>query len=165
MGAWDSPGAFPLVEIHEIPLSPVLQPVEIPLSGSATFTVLALSLFCNVCEVAEGSLCPVVQVINEEVKQYWTQYQSLEYTTSYLPPTGLHATYLNLLDPAIKTVFNLHHCLFILPVICHPVYKDVIGDRVNGFTKINVKKTHCLPVVHQVNHLIVEHWLSLTSPL
>lgn len=67
------------------------------------------SHFIIICELAGGSVCATVQVINEGVKEYWPQYQSLGYTTSYLPPTGLHATYDKILDPAAKPVFSLHH--------------------------------------------------------
>lgn len=92
--------AFPLVEHHQLNSSKYQQ-VLCCISHFSPFFIL--------CEFAGCSLCPTVHVINEGVKQYWPQYQSLGYTTSCLAPTRLHATYHNLLDTAAKPVFSLHH--------------------------------------------------------
>jgi len=62
---------FPF-ELHEVALSPFLQCAWVPLSGSATIWPVSRSFrFCFVCKPAEGVLCPVMQVISEDVKQYW----------------------------------------------------------------------------------------------
>ena len=59
------------VELREVPLSPILQPVEVPLNGSTTIWCISHpSQFCIICELAEGALCPIVHIINEDVEQY-----------------------------------------------------------------------------------------------
>ena len=78
------PGVVPLqvqdfavlfVELHEIPLSPVLQPVQIPLDGStATWCISRSSQYCVICKLAEVVLCPIVQVVNKDVRHYWPQF-------------------------------------------------------------------------------------------
>lgn len=54
----------------------------------------------------------IVQVINEEIEQYWPHYQPLGYTTSDLPPMGLCATGHTPQGLAVKTVLSLPRCLF-----------------------------------------------------
>lgn len=49
------------------------------------------SKFGVISEVAEGELCPIIQII-KNVKQDWTKYWSLEYTASHWSPTCLCAT-------------------------------------------------------------------------
>ena len=67
--------ALPLVELHEVPASPFLQPVEVPLDGSTTlWPISQSSQFCVICKLAEGTLWPIIQIINEDVEQDWTQY-------------------------------------------------------------------------------------------
>lgn len=38
-----------------------------------------------ICEDADSAICPIVQVINGDVKEYWTQYPPLEFTVSDWP--------------------------------------------------------------------------------
>ena len=46
-----------------------LQPVKVPLDSSMTLWLISHSSpFCVICKLAQGALCPIVQVINEEVK-------------------------------------------------------------------------------------------------
>ena len=66
--------ALPLVECHEVPVSPFLQPVKVPLDGSVTLWCIShSSQFCVIHKSAECELCPIMQIIND-VKQDWTQY-------------------------------------------------------------------------------------------
>lgn len=69
--------AFPLVELHEFPVGPFLQPVEVPLDGSASIWYVKYSFqLCIACKLAEGAhSMPIIQALNEEIKQYWPQYQ------------------------------------------------------------------------------------------
>lgn len=63
-----------LVKLQEIPLCPLVQPVEVPLDiNITTWCTSCSSQFCIICELAEGALCPIVQVINEDVRQYFLQ--------------------------------------------------------------------------------------------
>lgn len=60
--------AFSLVELHEVPISPYLQPVNVPLEDSTT--LWCISHYFLVCvKLAEGTLCPIIQIINEDFKQ------------------------------------------------------------------------------------------------
>lgn len=77
--AWDcsSPDAglfaFHLVEFPDIPLSWILQPVQVHLNGSTfKWYVNCLSQFCIICKPAEDTFCPKIQVINEDVKTIFT---------------------------------------------------------------------------------------------
>lgn len=47
---------FPLAQLHEIPLSPVLQAVEVHLNGSMTLRCIQ---FWMICELAKDALCPI----------------------------------------------------------------------------------------------------------
>ncbi|PKU36748.1 rna-directed dna polymerase from mobile element jockey- hypothetical protein [Limosa lapponica baueri] len=59
------------VELHEIPLSPILQPVQTPLdSSTATCCISQSSQFCVICKLAESVLYTIVQVINKDVKDW-----------------------------------------------------------------------------------------------
>ena len=82
-GSWSysSPGAgvvSPSVELHEVPFSSFLQPVEVPLKGSTPiWCTRPSSQFRIICKYAKGALYSIIQIINEEVKQYWPQYWPL----------------------------------------------------------------------------------------
>lgn len=66
---------LPLAELHEVRVCPFLQPVVVPLNGGTTVWYISdSSQSCNIHKLAESVLSPVIQVINEEVKQYWPQY-------------------------------------------------------------------------------------------
>jgi len=73
--AWSQPGlpgpflcsCFPICqppacpEVHEVPFSPFLQPVEVPLDGSTTLWCIGHSTqLCVICSFAEGALCPII---------------------------------------------------------------------------------------------------------
>lgn len=62
---------FPSVELHEIHVSPFIQPVKVPLKGSTTlWCVSHSSQFHIIYELAVSALCPSLWVINEDVEQY-----------------------------------------------------------------------------------------------
>ncbi|KAK4831796.1 hypothetical protein QYF61_019226 [Mycteria americana] len=64
-----------LVELHEAPLSPSLQPVEVPLDASMTRWYISYSShFGVICKLAKGTLCPITRIINEDVEEDWTQH-------------------------------------------------------------------------------------------
>ena len=72
--------ALPLVEQHEAPVSPFLQLVQVPLNGSTTLWCIGpSSQFGVICKLAEGALCPIIQIINEIVQQDQSQYRPLGY--------------------------------------------------------------------------------------
>ena len=84
---------FHLVELLEVPVNPFVQPAEVPLDGSTTLWCIShFSQFCIISELAEGMLCPIIQIVNEDVKQCWCRYWLWGYTTNNWPPAGLCAT-------------------------------------------------------------------------
>ena len=63
-----------LVELHETPVSPFLQPV-MPLDGSMIlWFITQSSQFDVIRRCGGGTLCPIIQVINEDVEQDSIQY-------------------------------------------------------------------------------------------
>jgi len=55
--------ALLLVDPHEVPVSPFLQPVRVPLDSSTTLRRTSLSSQLSlICRIAEGVLCPGIQV-------------------------------------------------------------------------------------------------------
>jgi len=88
--------AFPLAELHEISLDPVLQLVKVPLNGGTTIWYIShSSQFCIICEHAHDVLFPIVQMVNENIEQDWPQYQPLAYTATDWPPTRFCAAVLH----------------------------------------------------------------------
>jgi len=67
--------ALLFVEFHKVPVSHFFQPDEVPLDGNTTTLCNNNSVaFCTLRKLAEGTLCPISEVTNEDVKQDWTQY-------------------------------------------------------------------------------------------
>lgn len=63
-----------LVQLHELPICLLLDPIEVPLSGRTTTQCIShSSQFCIICKIAEVTVCAVIWIINEDVKQYWPQ--------------------------------------------------------------------------------------------
>jgi len=61
--------AFPLVELNENPLCPVLLFLQVPLKDSTSLWYINhTSRFCIICKFAEASLCLSMQVINEDIR-------------------------------------------------------------------------------------------------
>ena len=58
-----------LAELHEVSVAPFLQPVKVPLAGTTTLWCISQSSqFDVISKLAEGTLCTIVQIINEEVR-------------------------------------------------------------------------------------------------
>lgn len=62
---WDS-----VLSLHEIRLCLVLPK---SLNSGTTIWCINAPLFHFICELAEGGFCPITEVINEGVEQYWPQ--------------------------------------------------------------------------------------------
>ena len=62
------------------------------------------------CILVDNALCPIVQVISEDAKEYETHHQPFGYITSYWSVTGLSATDHNILTTTDEPVFNLPYC-------------------------------------------------------
>lgn len=95
--------AFLWVEVHEVLLSPVLQPAEfLPNSCTPIWCIECSSPFCTLHKLAEGEFHPIVQVTDEDVKQS----QPLGFSLCDSPPAGLHAPRHNLGSLAVQAVFS-----------------------------------------------------------
>ena len=71
--AWDL--VFLFVELYEALVSPFLQPLEIPLIViMPTWCISHSSQFSIICKLAEGALCPIIQITDKDVKTYWPSY-------------------------------------------------------------------------------------------
>lgn len=55
-----------LVEV-EVPISPCLQVVDLPLDGSMALWCLSCSTLFSVIKLAEGTPCPIIQTINKNI--------------------------------------------------------------------------------------------------
>lgn len=66
---------FAFVELHDIPVRPFLQPVKVPLNSSPALQCADCSpQFGVICTLVENAVCPISQVISEEIKHCWSQY-------------------------------------------------------------------------------------------
>ncbi|KAK4819021.1 hypothetical protein QYF61_024137 [Mycteria americana] len=73
--------ALGLVEPHEVHMGPLLQLVQVPLDGILSLRhVNHTTQLSVVCKLAEGALDPAVYVIDEDIKQYQSQYGLLRDT-------------------------------------------------------------------------------------
>lgn len=92
-------------------LSPFLQSVEFVLDSSTTFLHISLSFqFCVICRLAERTSWPIIQLINEDIKQDWTQHWPrgvciASYHYPSFPPSCLFLPYLS----------HLNFCLPLIP--------------------------------------------------
>ncbi|KAK4831893.1 LOW QUALITY PROTEIN: hypothetical protein QYF61_020040 [Mycteria americana] len=74
--------ALVLVETHEVHTGPLLQLVQVPLDGILSFWCVNCTTQLGVIyKLAEGSLGLSVNVIDENIEQYWSQYGPLRDTT------------------------------------------------------------------------------------
>ncbi|PKU35685.1 hypothetical protein llap_14008 [Limosa lapponica baueri] len=64
-----------LVEFHQVPLYPTLQPVQVSLYGGTAFWCVSHpSQFCVISKLAGGTFHPFIAAIDEYVEEDWTQY-------------------------------------------------------------------------------------------
>ena len=110
------------------PVSPLFQPVEVPLDSSMTLWCTSHpSQFCNSSRLAEDTLCSIVQIINEDTEQYGTQNRPLGYNTTYWLPTRLCTTDHQPLSSSIHPVFNPIPCLLIQPTLHRLIYENLMS--------------------------------------
>ena len=62
------------ISFHEFPVSQSPQSVEVSLDNSMMLWYISHSShFCVIIKLAEGTLCPVTQIINGDIELDWTQ--------------------------------------------------------------------------------------------
>lgn len=69
--------------------------------------------FHVICAFTEGALYPIIQIVNEDIKHDWIQYQSLGYSVLYWPSNSLCTTDQCPLNPVTQPVLNPPQHLFI----------------------------------------------------
>jgi len=80
--------------------------------------LVCLPLFPVLCQQQNCWMCTlaIIQAINEDVKQDWSQYWVLEYTTNYQSAIGLFTSDIHALVLAVQPVFNA--VMFCSPSSC-----------------------------------------------
>lgn len=93
--------------------------------------------FYIVYKPAKGTLCPISQVINEDVTRYWPQYWLLGPAWWSLM-TCLQVDFVSLVQPLRPThsVFNLPCCPLIWPVFNELLFEDVIKTASKALIKL-----------------------------
>jgi len=72
------------VEPHEVLADPLLKLIQVPLDDIPSLRhVNHTTQLGVVCKLAEGALDLTVYVIDEDIKQYWSQYRPLRDITSH----------------------------------------------------------------------------------
>ncbi|KAK4827897.1 hypothetical protein QYF61_022320 [Mycteria americana] len=121
---------YPQVLLGRAALNPFIpQPlVQVPLHGIPSLRhVNRTTQLGVICRLAEGALDPTAYVIDEDTKQYWSQYRPLRDTTSvdhYL------------LDATIQPIPHPPNSPPIKSVSLQLREEDVVGDRIEGLTEV-----------------------------
>jgi len=141
--------ALGLVELHVVHTGPLLELVQVPLDGIPSFWLVNCTTQLGViCKPAEGALDLAVYVIDENIKQYSSQYGPLRDTTCHRHPFGHQA-----IDhyPLAVTFQPIPYTQNRPPIkSISPKFReeDVVGDHVEGFTEVQLDDIHCFSLVH-----------------
>ena len=94
-----------LFELHEVHTGPLLKFVQVPFEGisSLRWVDRTTQLFV-VCKPAQGAFDSPVYVIDEDIKQYFSQYRPLWDTTCHWCPSGHRAIDHYTLDMTTQTI-------------------------------------------------------------
>ena len=123
------------------------------------------SFLSFISKLAEGSFCPLIQVIDEDVEQDWTWNRPLGNTTSHRLPTSCWAT-----DHS-EPVLNPPYFPLMCPTPPKLTYGDAIEDSVKSLAEIKVHNIHCSLPLCSAGHDIVagyqigQVWFSLDEPM
>lgn len=140
--------ALLLAELHELPISPFLQPAKVPLDSSITLCSIYHSWESGaVCRLAEGKLQPIIQIISGMLGNTDLSGTLLVTGIQLHPATGHHT-----LDTTVQPLFNPPHCLLIQPTHQQLLCKDLTGDSVKGLTEVQTDNIHCPSLFYQANH-------------
>ncbi|PKU39453.1 rna-directed dna polymerase from mobile element jockey- hypothetical protein [Limosa lapponica baueri] len=146
-----------LIEIHPVSLSPLIQPVQIPLQSLSTHQhVDTPTQLGVVCELNEGALDPLVQIIDKDVKENWPQYRALWDTTRDRPPTGFNSIHHHSLGPGLQRIFNPAKSPPVQAVGSQLLQENAVGNCIKGLAKVQVNNIHSLSFIHQAGHFVLE---------
>lgn len=99
----------------------------------------------------EGIFYPIIQIVNEDVKQGWNQYWSLGYSAHYWTPSRLCSTDCYLLGQTVQPFFCLPHCLLIQLLLQQHLCWNLMED-----SEVQVDSIHYFHINHHIGHLIIE---------
>lgn len=126
-----------------------LQPIEIPVDGSTTLWCISHSpQFCGICTVVEATLCPIIDIINEDAgtglsTDPWST------TTSYWSPNRPFSTHQHPLSSAIQTIFSPPHCLLIQHILHELLHEVLMRGSVENLTEAKVDNIHFSTLIYQ----------------
>ncbi|KAK4830680.1 hypothetical protein QYF61_012849 [Mycteria americana] len=135
--------ALGLVESHTLGLSPLIQPSLPTLKQINTPTQLGV-----ICNLTEGALDPLVQIIDKYIEQNWPQHRALGNTTCDWLPTGFNFIHHNTLGPSIQPVLYPVKNTPVQAMSSQFLQENVVQNGVEGFTKIQVDNIHSLSLIH-----------------
>ena len=145
-----------LLEPHQVPPYPTLMPVHVSLNGSTAFRCIhQSSQLCIISKLAEGGLYPFIQVIDEDVEQDQTQYQSLGNTNRFRPLTRLTIDH-NPMSFTSQPVLSSPQCPHIYPALSMLHYKYVVGDSVKCLAEVKIQNIHCSSLIYPASDGVIE---------
>ena len=106
-----------------------------------------------ISKLAGRALNPTIYVINEDIKQYWSQYGPQRDSIIYWFPFRHWAIDCNSLDVAIQPIPYPSNIPSIKPVSLQCGGKNVVGDCIKGLIEIQVDN---------VNNSLLVHWCSFS---
>ncbi|GAB0183302.1 hypothetical protein GRJ2_000795500 [Grus japonensis] len=129
----------------QVGLGPSIQHVQIPLQSLATLEQIKTPTQPGViCKLTEGTLDPLIQIIDKDIKENWPQYQALGNTACDWPPVGFNCFHHNSLGPAIQVVFNPAKRMPTQAMSSQFLQENAVGNGDKGFTKVQVDNIHSL---------------------
>ncbi|KAK4827201.1 hypothetical protein QYF61_015229 [Mycteria americana] len=109
---------------------PGIAPTQVSLDGIPSLRHVNCTIqFGVICKLAEGALDPTVYVIDEDIKQYWSQYRPLRDITCHRSPSGHGAVDHYPLDATIQPIPDALNSPPTESVSFQFREKDVVGDH------------------------------------
>ncbi|KAK4807192.1 hypothetical protein QYF61_024312 [Mycteria americana] len=141
--------ALGLVKPHTIDLGPSIQPVQVPLQSLPPLKQINTPTQLGViCKLAEGALDPFVQIIDKDIKQNWPQHRALGNTACERPPTGVNSIHHHSLGLAMQPVLYPAKSTPVQAMSSQFLQENAVGDRVKGFTEVQIDNIHSLSLIH-----------------
>ncbi|KAK4823926.1 hypothetical protein QYF61_008312 [Mycteria americana] len=129
--------ALGLLKPHTIDLSPLIQPVQVPLQSLPPLKQINTPTQLGVlCKLTEGALDPFVQIIDKDTKQDWPQHRALGNTTCDRLPTGVNSIHHHSLGLAIQPVLYPAKGTPVQAMSGQFLQENAVGNRVKGFTEV-----------------------------
>lgn len=138
-----------------------LRPIDDLLDGSTTlWCVRGSHQFWVIRKFSEGTLWPIILVINEVAEQDWTQYWPLEHTN------GLQLDFMPLMTMGSEYLlshFSIYFTGLLLQPMLHQLFCDnLMGGSAKSFPEVKVDNIHCSGLIYKVSHSTQwarEHWI------